>query len=116
MANKKEQGFAGEQIAEKFLKGNGYKILGKNYSTKAGEIDIIARKNKILVFVEVKTRSSDQFGVPAESVNQKKLARLAIVAQQYIQKKHLEKTPFIFEIVSVTKTNNDYSCEIIPVG
>ncbi len=115
MENKKEKGFAGEEIAANFLRKNGYQILERNYRTKSGEIDIIARKKKTVVFVEVKTRSTDEFGCPAEAVNSRKLARLEIVADHYILKKHLENVPFRFEIVSITKQNNTYQCEIIPV-
>ncbi|HOC03486.1 MAG TPA: YraN family protein [Candidatus Ratteibacteria bacterium] len=115
MENKREKGFAGEEIAARFLRKNGYKILERNFATKSGEIDIIANKKRTIVFVEVKTRNTDNFGSPAEAVDSKKLTRLGTVANYYIQKKRLEKFPYRFEIVSITKQNNTYHCEIIPV-
>lgn len=116
MESNREKGFAGEEIAARFLRKNGYQILERNYRTKSGEIDIIASKKRTIVFVEVKTRNTDEFGCPAEAVNSKKLHKLEIAANHYIQKKHLESVPFRFEIVSITKQNSTYQCEIIPMG
>ncbi|MCM8788737.1 MAG: YraN family protein [Candidatus Omnitrophica bacterium] len=115
MGNKKEKGLEGEEIAARFLKANGYRILERNYRTKYGEIDIVAQKKKGIIFVEVKTRLSDKFGCPAEAVDERKLSRIASVANQYIQKKRLDDFSFSFEVVSVTKQNNSWHCEIIPV-
>ncbi len=115
MKSAREKGFEGEQLAAKFLKANGYRILEKNYRTKSGEIDIIARKNKSIVFIEVKTRTTDNFGTPVEAVDRRKLAKLEIVASQYIQKKKIEEPAYRFEVVSITKINDAWQCEIIPV-
>ena len=65
----KSIGDMGERRAVKFLKKKGYKILETNFKTNFGEIDIIARKGDYICFVEVKTRSSDNFGEPREAVN-----------------------------------------------
>ena len=115
MKSAREKGFEGEQLAAKFLKANGYRILERNYRTKSGEIDIIARKNRSIVFIEVKTRSNDSFGSPVEAVDRRKLAKLEIVANQYIQKKEIEDAAFRFEVITITKINNAWQCEIIPV-
>lgn len=61
-------GRAGEKTAIKFLKKNGYRIIEKNFRTKAGEIDVIAEQEKVLVFVEVKTRSGSQLGHPVQAL------------------------------------------------
>ena len=64
-----ELGKNGEDIATNYLQSIGYLIMERNYTAKQGEIDIIARDNKEFVFIEVKTRSSNQFGRPAEAVD-----------------------------------------------
>ena len=61
-------GKTGEEAAVSFLKDNGYKILARNYKTKIGEIDIVAKDKDTFAFIEVKTRHSDRFGEPFESV------------------------------------------------
>ena len=66
---KKFLGRAGEVKAAEFLKKKGYKIIKTNYKTYCGEIDIIANDGEYTVFVEVKTRTSDEFGAPAEAVD-----------------------------------------------
>ena len=68
---KKLLGRAGEIKAAEYLKKNGYKIAEKNYRTHIGEIDIIAEKDGVTVFIEVKTRTDDEFGCGAEAVNAK---------------------------------------------
>ena len=75
----------GERKACAYLKKQGYRILGTNFRCKAGEVDIIAADHETLVFVEVKTRSSDQFGTPQEAVTAAKLRTLRQVAQYYLR-------------------------------
>lgn len=76
----------GEELATKFLKDKGYKIIDRNFRKGYGEIDIIAVKDKTLVFVEVKTRTSAKFGTPLEQISYFKLKSLVKTAQFY---KHL---------------------------
>jgi len=73
----------GENIACEFLKKKGYKIIERNFRKGYGEIDIIALKDNILVFVEVKTRTSNQFGTPLEAISYFKLKSLIKTAQFY---------------------------------
>jgi putative endonuclease len=82
--NKTQFGRAGEELACKYLKRRGYKILEQNFRTKGSEIDIIARRGKFLVFCEVKTRKTLAFGTPAEAVDEKKISHLLCGAQKYI--------------------------------
>ena len=93
-------GERGEGLAVGFLLENGYKIITKNFRTRIGEIDIIARDNKTLVFVEVKTRESLEYGRPFESVNKHKRRKIANVALLYL-KKLREIPPCRFDVVSV---------------
>lgn len=70
-------GKLGEDTAVKLLLKKGYRVLARNFRSKLGEIDIVAQDGKTLVFVEVKTRWSDKFGYPQESVTRRKLASIA---------------------------------------
>lgn len=85
MSNQKiDEGREGERIAASYLAKKGYKIIDKNFRCKIGEIDIIAiGNNKTLVFIEVKTRGSQDFGDPLEAINYRKLKSLIRVAQYY---------------------------------
>lgn len=80
----REVGKRGEEIAAKYLQDRNYKILEKNYSTKFGEIDLIAVKNNILSFVEVKLKQSEDFGTPEEMIGRGKLARVQHMAEFFI--------------------------------
>ena len=86
----------GERTAESFLTRRGYKILGRNYRSRYGEIDIIAREDQCLVFVEVRTRRGSEFGTPEESVTRAKRDRLVALAESYLQS--LEKMPSSWRI------------------
>ena len=96
-------GNAGEKLAQKFLKKNKYKILETNYSNKIGEIDIIAydKKEDSIVFVEVKTKSSDFFGLPREMVDEHKIYKIEQVATSYLMAKRLVGKRIRFDVVEV---------------
>jgi len=84
MKNNCKKGKLGEELAENILKDKGYEVVCKNYITKYGEIDIIARKEERLVFVEVKTRTNRSFGEPSESVGKDKRKRIRQTAESFI--------------------------------
>ena len=90
MAAHNELGLRGEEIATIHLKKNGFEILERNWRFGKEEIDIIARKSGWLVVVEVKTRNSDYFGEPEQSISRSKQAHLVRAANAYIQKKDLD--------------------------
>ncbi len=75
----------GETIAQAFLQEEGYRIHQRNYRAGRGEIDLIAEKDQILVFVEVKTRRSTTFGMPEEAVGEAKQNTLLEAAEAYVQ-------------------------------
>ena len=85
---KKFLGRAGEIKAGEYLKKIGYKILKTNYKTHVGEIDLIAESDGVIVFVEVKTRSGQEFGVPSEAVTFKKQQKYFKVAQEFLVKEN----------------------------
>jgi putative endonuclease len=80
-----DTGRLGEKLARDFLKKRGFHILENNYRCTEGEIDIIARHKDCLVFVEVRTKTSQQFGSPEESITQAKKKRMVTTAQHYRQ-------------------------------
>ncbi|MCK7521161.1 MAG: YraN family protein [Ignavibacteriales bacterium] len=80
-----EKGKIGENMAAEFLQKKGFKILEKNWHySRYGEIDIIAVDKEILVFIEVKTRSSSNFGHPGEAINKNKMDKIRLIAGAYI--------------------------------
>ena len=95
-------GERGEALAWNFLRNRGYSIVEKNYRTRFGEMDVVARKDGVLVFIEVKTRRDHRFGLPLEAVDWKKRRKLTLVAQCYLQSRKLENKPARFDILSVT--------------
>ena len=94
-------GERGEALAWNFLRKQGYTILEKNYRTRFGELDVIARKGGIVVFLEVKTRRDERFGLPAEAVDWRKRQKLIRSAEAYLQAGRLENQPARFDIVSI---------------
>jgi putative endonuclease len=104
---KKELGANGEEIAVRFLKNRGYRILERNYRTKLGEIDIIAEQGRDLVFIEVKTRSATRYGSPLESVTVPKQRKLARVAQEYVSKRGCRNRPARFDVVGIQAKISD---------
>ena len=83
-------GKTSEIIAANFLKKKGYKIITTNYKNKIGEIDIIAKDKKLIVFVEVKARSSKAFGHPLEAIDERKQFKIRQVAQLYLMTNKIE--------------------------
>lgn len=82
----KKAGSYGEELACDYLKKLGYEILERNYLIRGGEIDVVAREGEYLVFVEVKSRWSHEFGLPVESVTPWKIKALLKTAKFYCQK------------------------------
>jgi putative endonuclease len=105
-AEGKITGKVGEQIAVSFLKKNGYKILEKNFRCRLGEIDIVAREGKNLVFIEVKTRKSNELGYPEEAVDLRKQRKIVAVALSYLQEKNISDKDIRFDVVAVLMTDS----------
>jgi putative endonuclease len=96
-------GLIGEEEAARFLSRSGYAILDRNVRTRAGEIDLVAKEGKTLVFVEVKTRKDAAPGdaPPQAAVNTRKQNRLGKLAHGYLKAKRLRQIPCRFDVVSV---------------
>ncbi len=99
-------GKQGEEIALQHLRENGYKILEKNFRCKLGEIDIIARDQHIVVFIEVRTKISSSvpsaYGPPYNSVTSHKQRQVKRVALFYISRHNLVNTQFRFDVIGIT--------------
>jgi putative endonuclease len=114
MINKRQQfGKKSEDMAAKYLKKNGYKILQQNYRTKLGEIDIIAKDRDTIVFVEVKSRRSLQFGNPKWAVTPKKQRKISMVALYYLKSTKLSHVRARFDVVCIHRMNDKNEIEII---
>ncbi len=83
-------GHLGENIAKEYLEKKGYSIVEQNYKNKYAEIDLILKGKNTLVFVEVKTRINEQFGIPEDAINREKLRRLIRNAQVYMMRKNYD--------------------------
>jgi putative endonuclease len=99
---RKDKGDQGEDRAEAFLRQEGYRILERNYRCPLGEMDIIARDGKTVVFVEVKTRSSDRFGPPQAAIGPQKQRRMTAIALCYLKGKGWLSTPARFDVAAVS--------------
>ncbi|HSR13301.1 MAG TPA: YraN family protein [Thermodesulfobacteriota bacterium] len=106
-------GEEGEQLALNRLENLKYKILERNFKCPLGEIDIIARDRNTLVFVEVKTRATRDFGGPAAAVNPRKQRQLSRVALVYLSQKKLHHVPARFDVVSIELTPPSPKIEVI---
>ena len=102
MHTNQEIGQLGEKLAKRFLEEREYKIICQNFRAKQGEIDIIAKdKNETTVFVEVKTRTSLEFGNPAEAVDETKIDHIIKTAKYYLYSNRINNTNIRFDIIEV---------------
>jgi putative endonuclease len=98
----------GEELAARHLEAAGLQILARNWRCREGELDIVARDGSVLVFAEVKTRSSLAFGLPAEAVNRAKSARIRQLALRWMMAQRDEPDPVFwsevrFDVLSVVR-------------
>lgn len=99
----RRQGDKAEERAAKYLKDKGYKILKRNYLCPLGEVDIIAKKNGAIVFVEVKQRSSAGFGGAAAAVTKAKQKKVAKAAASFLKQSKAEYSSLMFDIIAITE-------------
>ena len=105
--NRRDTGILGEKIACEFLGKNGYDIVETNYRCTEGEIDIIARQKDILIFVEVRTKRTRQFGSPEESITRTKKERLRAVAERYGQEHDDIPASWRIDVMAIQLDIND---------
>ena len=94
-------GKQGEDIALVYLQKHGYKILEQNYRCPLGEIDIVARDGKTVVFIEVKSRNTETFGDPEEAVGKAKQKKISLLALYYLEKNRCSPQDARFDVVAV---------------
>lgn len=112
MADHNDLGKLGEELAVEYLQKNGYEILETNWVFQKAEIDIIARKDAVLAIVEVKTRSSIDFGLPQDFVKPKKIQLLVKAVNEYVISNNLDLT-VRFDIIAISKGDKEFSIEHI---
>ena len=91
----------GERVAERRYRRDGYRVLARNWRCPSGEIDLILERRGVVVFSEVKTRSSTAFGLPAEAVDRRRQSRLRAAAAAWIRSTGAHPTELRFDVVSV---------------
>lgn len=107
-------GQQGEEAAARYLVTQGMKILERNLRTPLGEIDLVARQKKTLIFVEVKTRRSDRFGLPQEAVGARKQRQILRAAQWYLADGNGSGLQPRFDVVAVLVTGETVEIEHLP--
>ncbi|OPZ74704.1 MAG: hypothetical protein BWY80_00482 [Firmicutes bacterium ADurb.Bin456] len=98
---RKRLGRQGEDAAARYLESNGYVLLHRNYSSRLGEIDIVATDRDVLVFVEVRSRSSDDYGLAQESITGRKKLKLRQLAWQFIKAEGKTERNYRFDVVAI---------------
>lgn len=106
----KDIGSYTENIAATYLLNNGYSILDRNYRNKFGEIDIICQKDNIIIFVEIKSRYTNSFGNPLESVSCHKQKKIILLSKFYILYKKLSDFNIRYDVIEIylNHLNNTY--------
>lgn len=107
-------GKSGEDLAAAILEERGYEILARRYRTRHGEIDIVARNDGTLVFVEVKARTTSEFGTAAEALTRWKRRRLARMAADYLARNEIAGTPCRFDVVAIDGSPPDVVVTVYP--
>lgn len=113
MSGNLKLGAEAESMAASYLRHQGYVILEKNYRSKFGEIDLIAKDKNTLVFIEVKARRSGSFGHPKEAVNRVKQKKISMVALAYMRVKRAMNMPVRFDVVAICSQKGNVGIEIV---
>lgn len=112
MATHNDLGKIGEDKAAEFLQNLGYEIIYRNWRFKKLELDIVCLFKGILIFVEVKTRSSLEFGLPQDFVKQTKIKKLVLAANAYIDENNRNEE-VLFDILAIHVDNNTFSIDYL---
>ena len=106
-------GKAGEDLAVRYLKKKGFKVLERNYTCPVGEIDIVARDGKTIVFVEVKTRRSLSYGSARLAITPHKQRKISMTALYYLKFNHQMRQDARFDVVTVFSTRDNIEIDLI---
>jgi putative endonuclease len=113
MAQHNELGKEGELLACEFLRSTGHEILTTNYTYLKGEIDIVARKGDLILIVEVKTRSTPEFGDPQDFLKPAQIKRLVTTANHFMENEVAEDLELRFDIVGIIRNQRGTRIEHI---
>ena len=113
MDHRQSLGKRGEDLACVELEKRGYVVVDRRFRTRFGELDIVAREGGVLVFVEVRARSSRSFGTPLESVGWQKRQRLSRMAESYLCAKRLTNVACRFDVVSILEEHGRQTIELV---
>jgi putative endonuclease len=94
-------GAAGEALAASWYEQHGYEVLERNWRCREGELDLVVRRGRTIVFCEVKTRSSTAFGAPAEAVTRDKRQRIRVLAAKWLEAGSIRPAQIRFDVVGV---------------
>ena len=113
---RKTLGAQGEQlVAQKYI-DNGYEIISRNFEYKTGEIDIIAKQNNSIVFIEVKTRTNTEISQPTDAINKRKRRNIVKTAEYFCYKQKLDLYGYFyrFDVATVIFDKSTAACVIVP--
>lgn len=96
-----DKGKWGEELAAGYLRDQGYQIVFRNFYSKYGELDIVAKRNNLLVFVEVKTRTQNHYGTPAEAVDARKRRHMTYAANFFVQRFGFQQVDLRFDVIEI---------------
>ncbi|MBI4298241.1 MAG: YraN family protein [Chloroflexi bacterium] len=105
--SRQKLGRRGEEIARRYLEQKNYRVVESNFRTPWGEIDIVARKDDFLVFVEVRTRKGGVFGLPEESVTREKIQHIIDSAEEYMQSHDIADVSWRIDMVAINVDSNN---------
>lgn len=113
MENRRKKGQIYEKKAARFLEKHGYEILAVNFYSKFGEIDIIAKKENLLVIIEVKYRETNLYGEGIESINKVKLKRIFKTTRQYIYEHNIKNMDIRFDCICFFKDTISWFTNVV---
>lgn len=99
----------GEDVAVEYLKKNGYKVIERNFFCRQGEIDIIALDKECIVFLEIKSRTNTEYGLPSESVTKRKIEHMLKAIRYYLYIRNLEKENIRIDVIEVYVDKENYT-------
>ena len=108
-----DRGAQFEEVTARYLEKAGYRVLDRNFRTRTGEIDLIAKRKGELVFVEVKARRSRHFGNPKWAITPKKKRKISMVALYYLKTTRQSGIKARFDVVAITSTTDNPDIELI---
>ncbi len=112
-ATRSERGHEAEEAAALWLEGQGYRVLARNHAIKTGEVDLVCADGDTVCFVEVRSRASELYGTPAESITREKARRVARAAEDWANRNGALERPIRFDVVAVNLADGAPSFELI---